>query len=343
MFLVNLIYRLRSFAYSLIFDPEQKTSTDSVVVNFSQNTKRVHDRMYVMNDGFYSCVHSSTLLLTAMLVAFSSHAQTGASGAAAQASLRAGGPASANMAAGDIPNAVSAGAPVPAQNALVAPSLEISNVFDSQRKMWPDRVPPVPPPPPPPPPAPVSDGDLQLYGVVIVGQVKRATVKIGPRFASIAPVGRAFTNLVEGQVLGEFTVAQITPTHVALSAPGGQQLVYFTKKSDRSATNSIAAAPSSVQPVQGAIDAASNSSQNTSSGQSGVAEPASLPGSANALTAKNPTSSSAPTGSPPKESAPAPPPVDIQNSLAAAIAAAKENTANRPAGPTSLNPFMQKP
>lgn len=128
-----------------------------------------------------------------------------------------------------------------------------ANPFDAQRKAWPDRVPPVPPPPPPPPPAVVTDQDLQLYGVVIAGSVKMANVRLGPRFASAATEGRPFSTFREGQALGEFTLAQVHPTHVVLSAPGGQQSIYFTKKTDRASGPSAPAPVAQGQaPVQGA-------------------------------------------------------------------------------------------
>lgn len=149
--------------------------------------------------------------------------------------------------------------PPPSGTAPAAPPpapvhMGAANPFDTQRKAWPDRVPPVPPPPPPPPPAVVTDQDLQLYGVVIAGSVKMANVRLGPRFASAATEGRPFSSFREGQALGEFTLAQIHPTHVVLSAPGGQQSIYFTKKTDRA---SGPAAPAPVAqgqpPVQGAM------------------------------------------------------------------------------------------
>lgn len=152
--------------------------------------------------------------------------------------------------------AVPVAAPSTAAVVPAAPPINMgaANPFDTQRKAWPDRVPPVPPPPPPPPPAVVTDQDLQLYGVVIAGSVKMANVRLGPRFASAATEGRAFSTFREGQVLGEFTLAQVHPTHVVLSAPGGQQSIYFTKKTDRT-PGPAAPAPVAAQsqnPVQGA-------------------------------------------------------------------------------------------
>lgn len=168
--------------------------------------------------------------------------------ALAQATQGAAPAVSARPAAAAVPPPVAATPVVPAPIHMGA-----ANPFDAQRKAWPDRVPPVPPPPPPPPPAVVTDQDLQLYGVVIAGSVKIANVRLGPRFASAATEGRPFSTFREGQALGEFTLSQVHPTHVVLSAPGGQQSIYFTKKMDRA---SGPAAPAPVaqgqSPVQGA-------------------------------------------------------------------------------------------
>lgn len=223
------------------------------------------------------------------------------------------------------------------QSAPLAPSLAISNVFDSERKAWPDRIPPPPPAPPPPAPAPVTDGDLQLYGVVLAGTVKRATVKTGPRFADAGTNPRGFVALSEGQQLGEFTVAAILPTHIVLAAPGGRQSVYFTKKTDR-----VAAAATPVAgpaPVQAPSDHPPRDSGGPTS-TSPTAAPLPPPGApAGAAPTRNISASpSAAANSGPTQTAAAPP-VNIQNSLAAAIAAAQANPANRPTTNEILNPF----
>ena len=82
-------------------------------------------------------------------------------------------------------------------------------------------------------PSPLTEQDVQLYGVVIVGQTKRATVKFGPRFSSLNATGKLFTTISEGQVIGEYTLTGIKPTHLVLTAPGGQQQLNFNKKTDR--------------------------------------------------------------------------------------------------------------
>lgn len=237
---------------------------------------------------------------------------------------------------------VSAAPPIsgPSSGRALAPSLAISNVFDSQRAMWPDRIPPPPPPPPPAAPAQVGDNDLQLYGVAIVGNVKLATVKVGARFADSVPSERSFAQLREGQQVGEFTVGSITPSNIVLRAPGGNQTVPFTKKSDRSAA--IASAPA-VQPVQ----APSDSIPRDAAGQPlGGLNPGASAGAGllNAGGAKSPPSGvqTVPTDST-QPQATVSPAVNIQNSLAAAIANAQANIGTRPSTNDTLNPFTQKP
>lgn len=162
----------------------------------------------------------------------------------------------APTATGPAASAPAAAAPAAATPPPAPVYMGAANPFDAQRKAWPDRVPPVPPPPPPPPPAVVTDQDLQLYGVVIAGSVKMANVRLGPRFASAATEGRPFSTFREGQALGEFTLSQVHPTHVVLSAPGGQQSIYFTKKMDRAAGPAAPAPVAQAQPVQGATPVA---------------------------------------------------------------------------------------
>ena len=135
---------------------------------------------------------------------------------------------------------VASSAPVPVPQPLTPPSylsaLETTNQFDPQRKVWPDKVPPAPPPVPPPL---VTDQDLQLYGVVIVGQTKRATIKVGTRFSKLDAGGRGFVSVSEGQALGEWVLSEIRPTHLLLTSPGGQQTVNFNKKTDRVASATV--------------------------------------------------------------------------------------------------------
>ena len=214
-------------------------------------------------------------------------------------------------------------------------SLESANEFDRQRKLWPDKVPLPPPPPPPPPPTPLTDQDVQLYGVVIVGQTKRATIKYGPRFASLNTSGKPFVTISEGQVIGEYTLTGIKPTHLVLTALGGQQQLSFNKKMDRNA---------------GGVQVASTTSGLNEIDPSAGANQQNQPQAAamNDVAGKIPTSVSqttvAPTPSANAENAlrnPAP------GSLAAAIVAAQAAAQSPPPQiqnappPANFNPFLQ--
>jgi hypothetical protein len=219
-------------------------------------------------------------------------------------------------------------------------SLENSNVFDPQRKMWPDRSPPPSPPPPPPPPPLVTDKDLQLYGVVIVGQTKRATIKVGSRFAQLDTQGRGFVSISEGQVLGEWTLAEIHPTHLVLGAPGGKQNVMFNKKTDRVATAGL-------QPTQSTLTPSSNE---TSSNAQSATSASQQSGESNATR----TAGAAALGGAPVAGAGSVPSAGSDNtiknaqpgSLAAAISAAQAAAAAAPPSqnvppPANFNPFLQ--
>ena len=229
----------------------------------------------------------------------------------------------------------------------VLPSLELSNPFDPQRKVWPDRVPPPPPPAPPPPPTPVTDQDMQLYGVVIVGAVKRATVKVGSRFASLAVDGKAFATLTEGQSAGEFTVSQIQPTHIVLNAPGGLQSIYFTKKTDRSAGPGGVTAPAPVQAATTHTPATADMpTQTASEGGTGAAPTPVTQTPVAASSSQSPGSlqvNAPDSGATAATSAQNP----LAGGLAAALAAARAKAAGQaPTGqpsPIFGNPFNQKP
>ena len=102
------------------------------------------------------------------------------------------------------------------------------NPFDRERRAWPDIV------PPPPPPAPISTEDIQLYGVVIAGNVKRAVVKVGGNLKHLASSnGRAYLTVSEGQALGSYIVSEIQSHQVLLSSGATRQAVVFGKKTDR--------------------------------------------------------------------------------------------------------------
>ncbi len=235
-------------------------------------------------------------------------------------------------------------APKPMTPPVYLGILESTNRFDRDGKMWPDRAPPPAPPPLPPPPAPVTDQDMQLYGVVIVGHTKRATVKVGSRFARLAVPGRAFVTLTEGQSLGEFTLSEIQANQLVLSAPGGKQMVGFTKKTDR-----LSSPPA---PIAQAISSPANDAAVASTAASAGSVPSASQGES---VAANQTAGSkvgvGPGATVAVNSAVAPA-VDnaLRNaqpgSLAAAIAAAQAAAQSAPPSqnpppPANFNPFLQ--
>lgn len=192
--------------------------------------------------------------------------------------------------------------------------LRSSNPFDADRRLWPDRIPPPPPPAPPPAPTPISEDDMQLYGVTIVGPRRLATVKVGSRFAQMAPPGRAFVTLAEGQAAGEFTVQQVAADRLVLGAAGSQQVLHFTRKADRGGTPVANAVPT---PVQGATE-----------------PPAPVAGGS-AVPSQQPAAAG-PTASPPA-AANAAPAVSLVEALAAARARAAQNPTQ--GAPVAGSPF----
>ena len=227
-------------------------------------------------------------------------------------------------------------AKVGARPPSIAPlSLDTANPFDKDRQVWADRVPPPPPPARPPAPPEVTDQDMQVYGIIIVGESKRATVKVGKRFAHLSSSGRPFANLTEGQTLGEFILSAVRPDHLVLFAPGGEQRLYFTPKSDRAAgPGQLATAP---PPVQGATGAPPEPA-----GQGGQPPAAPLGGGS-----APPAPSGVPQGqgaAPAAAPAPAAQPFNLRNSLAAALEAARNGAqqSGSSGSGTASNPF-QKP
>lgn len=125
------------------------------------------------------------------------------------------------------------------------------NPFDPEHRAWPDIE---------PAPAPISTEDVQLYGVVIAGNVKRAVVKVGGNLKHLAgPNGRAFLTVREGQTLGAYVVGEIQPHQVLLSAGSTRQSVVFGKKTDRPLAPMMAVqAPSPLQAPTAPVVAAPN-------------------------------------------------------------------------------------
>ncbi|MES2609826.1 MAG: hypothetical protein V4679_06265 [Pseudomonadota bacterium] len=169
----------------------------------------------------------------------------------------------------------------------------------------------------------VTDQDLQLYGVVIAGSVKMANVRLGPRFAGAATEGRPFSTFREGQALGEFTLAQVHPTHVVLSAPGGQQSIYFTKKTDRAAgPGAPAPVAQSQPPVQGATPVVQAPGADPANAQSAAAAVTPPPGT-NVAQAAQQQAAAAPAAAPAANSPNAA--NTVFNSLSEALNAARNN------------------
>lgn len=213
--------------------------------------------------------------------------------------------------------------------------LRQSNPFDTDRKLWPDRTPVPPPPPPPPVPAPITDDDLEIYGVVSVGSVQKALLKLGKRFSNV-PVGpTGLASVSVGSVVGEFVLAKVEPDQILLQAPGGQQWVRFSIKKERIGKNHNTAGGTPNNTLAPPI--ATNlppSIANTAP----IAPPFQPSGSP-ATTSNTPTSDTASNNA---AATSTPPPT--AGSLAAAIAAAQAAQTAAGAGvtpsiPPGMNPF----
>ncbi len=230
--------------------------------------------------------------------------------------------------------AIASVAPAPITPPAYTSALEESNIFDSQRKMWPDKRPPIAPPPPPPPPPAVTDKDLQLYGVVIVGQMKRATVRLGSRYVVLDTQGRGFVTMSEGQSLGDWVLSEIHPTHLVLGSPGGKQTVMFNKKTDRVATPGMQVAQLNSAPVANDAQAnnpvsapATTSSADPNTGRNATGAPNAIATTPQSNAAEN-TIRSAPPGS-------------LAAAIGAAQAAAAAAQTQNATPPPNFNPFLQ--
>lgn len=115
------------------------------------------------------------------------------------------------------------------------------NVFDPKRAQWAIAAPPAPAIPPP------SASDIQLYGVVNIGSVKRALFKLSPVLAGIGK--RQFVTLAEGQSVGSYQIAEIKADQVVLAAGEARYPLRFGSKTDRS----VAGVPLS-PPTQSAME-----------------------------------------------------------------------------------------
>lgn len=109
------------------------------------------------------------------------------------------------------------------------------NVFDPKRAQWSIPAPPAPAIPPP------SATDIQLYGVINIGSVKRALFKLSPTLAGFGK--RQYVNLTEGQSVGSYQVAEIKSDQVVLSAGEARYPMRFGSKPDRSPAGVPISAP----------------------------------------------------------------------------------------------------
>ena len=127
------------------------------------------------------------------------------------------------------------------------------NLFDPQRKPWPD-----PAAQPPAVPAPGPE-DIQVHGVVVVGPVKRALVKLGGRMRQLAPGvagGRGMTVLREGQSVGSYTVESVEPQQVVFVSGGNRFPVKITRGVPREQLASAPVASVIQAPTPPAFEAA---------------------------------------------------------------------------------------
>ncbi len=125
----------------------------------------------------------------------------------------------------------------PAATSAAADSYEHiykENVFDPKRAQWAVAT-PVPSIPPP------SANDIQLYGIVNIGTVKRAVFKVAPLLAGVGK--RQFLTLSEGQSIGSYQVAEIKADQVVLAAGDARYPLRFATKADRSPAGVPASAP----------------------------------------------------------------------------------------------------
>lgn len=119
------------------------------------------------------------------------------------------------------------------------------NVFDPNRQPWVDTSKPADPAVPA-----LNPGDVEVYGVMSVGNYKKAIIKLGPSFKGAPPPGkgaRPFVMVAVGQALGSYTLAEISEKNIVLEGGGARYPVAFTKKSDRPPPGPVA--PVSQVPV----------------------------------------------------------------------------------------------
>lgn len=242
--------------------------------------------------------------------------------------------ATPGAAPGTPPAGEAAPAAAPAASPLSPGLAEIAqkNVFDRKHQPWPDRVPPRPAPPP------LTADDVQIYGIVRAGAVRRAVVKLGGKFKGLVDAGngRPFATLAEGQQLGEYRLAEILPAQlVFMGGSGARQTVDFNKKNDRVA---VGAPPPPV--IQAAVEAPPG-------GAVAAAVPSVPPPGGNPVQQPQAPAAAglpvAPPGAAAPASAAAPAPQPIRgNTLAEAIAAAQAAAAQGGQPAVPANPFAPR-
>lgn len=114
--------------------------------------------------------------------------------------------------------------------------LSTQNIFDPQRKPWPDGV------APPSTAAPFGPEDLQVQGTAIVGGVKRALVRLGGRLRqSASATGRPTMLLGEGQTIGGYVLESIEPQQLVFASGGNRFTIAINRTMPREPA--LAAAP----------------------------------------------------------------------------------------------------
>lgn len=138
--------------------------------------------------------------------------------------------------------------------AAAAPDYEVltkQNIFDPQRKPWPDTVVPVSAV------APFGPEDVQVQGIAIVGGVKRAVVRLGGRLRQLAPAsgaGRPTALLSEGQILGGYVLESIEPQQLVFASGGNRFAIAINRTMPREPALAAAPLPPVIQgpsPISG--------------------------------------------------------------------------------------------
>lgn len=119
------------------------------------------------------------------------------------------------------------------------------NIFDPNRQPWADASKPADPAVPA-----LNPGDVQVYGVMSVGDYKKAIIKLGPSFKGAPPPGkstRPFIMVAVGETLGPYKLAEISEKNIVLEGGGARYPVAFAAKNDRPPPGAVA--PVSQVPV----------------------------------------------------------------------------------------------